>query len=146
MTNFYPAKKDRDRDGFFDFLPSWFDEWGHNFLRNTGIQPFAADIAENAESFTVTVDLPGVDKNAIKLDYDQGVLTVSAAREQKVDEKAEDGSYIRQERSSGSFTRRFMIDGIDEKAIHAQFTDGVLKVSLPKKVIKDSRSTTITID
>ncbi|MDD9148536.1 MULTISPECIES: Hsp20/alpha crystallin family protein [unclassified Sporolactobacillus] len=144
MANLYPTKK--DRDGFFDFLPSWFDEWGHNFFRNTGIQPFAADVQEKSNAYEVKVDLPGFSRDNIHLDFDQGVLTIDATREQETNEKAEDGSFIRKERASGSYTRRFMLDGIKEDEIKASFKDGVLQVTLPKREEAQKPSKSISID
>ncbi|MFT8872391.1 MAG: Hsp20/alpha crystallin family protein [Sporolactobacillus sp.] len=144
MANLYPTKK--DRDGFFDFLPSWFDEWGHNFLRNAGIQSFAADVAENDASYTVKIDLPGFSKDNIHLDFKENVLTISASREQETNERTENGSFIRRERASGAFTRRFMLEKVDEKAIKAQFKDGVLTVTLPKREEQKVDSNTISID
>lgn len=131
MANLYPTKK--DHDGFFDFLPSWFDEWGHNFFRNASVQPFAADVQEKSDAYEVKVDLPGFSKENIHLDFDQGVLTIDASRMQETNEKAEDGSFIRKERASGSYTRRFMLDSVNEGGIKASFKDGVLDVTLPKK-------------
>ncbi|MCO7176689.1 Hsp20/alpha crystallin family protein [Sporolactobacillus kofuensis] len=131
MANLYPTK--RDRDGFFDFLPSLFDEWGHNFMHNTSLQPLAADVQEKSNAYEVKMDLPGFTKENIHIDYDQGVLTIDATRNQESNEKAEDGSFIRKERASGSYTRRFMLDGVKDEAIQASFKDGVLAITLPKK-------------
>ncbi|MCI1856913.1 MAG: Hsp20/alpha crystallin family protein [Sporolactobacillus sp.] len=143
MASLFPTKK--DRDGFFDFLPSWFDEWGHN-LFNNGVQPFAADVAEEKDKYKVKVDLPGFDKNNIHLDFDQGILTVSAKREQGTDERAENGSFIRRERVSGSYARRFALDNVDENKITASFKDGVLDITLPKREIENKSGRTITIN
>ncbi|RYL94801.1 Hsp20/alpha crystallin family protein [Sporolactobacillus sp. THM7-4] len=144
MANLYPSKK--DRDGFFDFLPSWFDEWGHNFFRNTSVQPFAADVQEKDNEYVVKIDLPGCTKENIHLDFNQGVLTVDASREQETNEKAEDGSFIRRERSSGSYRRRFAFDGVVEEGIRASFENGVLTVTLPKNEENKKQSKQITID
>ena len=53
--------------------------------------------------------------------------------EEQKDEKDDGGNYIRRERSTGSVSRSFYIDGIDESKVAAEFTDGVLKVDLPKQ-------------
>ncbi|MET1249901.1 Hsp20/alpha crystallin family protein [Sporolactobacillus sp. STCC-11] len=144
MANLYPTKK--DRDGFFDFLPSWFDEWGHNFFQNGNLQALAADVQEREKAYDVKLDLPGFDKDSIHLDYDHGVLSVDATRGQETSEKAENGSFIRKERASGSYTRRFMIDGVKEDEIKATFKDGVLEVTLPKKEKMNRDRKEITID
>ncbi|RYM05110.1 Hsp20/alpha crystallin family protein [Sporolactobacillus sp. THM7-7] len=144
MANLSPMKK--DRDGFFDFLPSWFDEWGHNFFRNLSVQPFAADVQEKNDSYVVKVDLPGFSKDHIHLDFDQGVLTIDASREQETQERGEDGSFIRKERTSGSYTRRFAFNDVDEEGIKASFKDGVLNVILPKRDDARKETKQITIE
>ncbi|MCL1631915.1 Hsp20/alpha crystallin family protein [Sporolactobacillus sp. CPB3-1] len=144
MANLYPAK--RDRDGFFDFLPSWFDEWGHNFFHNGGLQPLAADVQEREDAYDVKMDLPGFSKDSIRIDFDNGVLTVDASRNQESSEKAEDGSYIRKERASGAYTRRFMFDNVQEDSISASYKDGVLEIMLPKKEGSKNNRKEITIN
>lgn len=144
MGKFYPTK--RDHDGFFDFLPSWFDEWGHNFFQNMNVQPFAADVQEQSDAYSVKIDLPGFSKDHIHLDFDQGVLTVGATREQETNERAQNGSFIRRERSSGSFARRFAFDNVDEQGIRATFKDGVLNITLPKREESRKDKKQITIE
>ncbi|RYL93148.1 Hsp20/alpha crystallin family protein [Sporolactobacillus sp. Y61] len=144
MANLYPTK--RNHDGFFDFLPSWFDEWGRNFMRTPGIQSFAADVAEKKDEYSVKVDLPGFSKDNIHLDFDQGVLTIEASRTRESNEKAEDGSFIRQERSSGSYARKFALDNVDDEKIKASFKDGVLTVILPKREVSGRKNKQISID
>lgn len=144
MANLYPTKK--DRDGFFDFLPSWFDEWGHNFMHNPSVQPFAADVEEKQNEYNVKVDLPGVDKKDIHLDFDQGVLTVQASRNRESNEKADDGSFLRKERSTGSYLRRFMLDDVNDEKIKASYDKGVLTIHLPKKENAVKSGKTISID
>ncbi|WKB37044.1 Hsp20/alpha crystallin family protein [Terrilactibacillus sp. S3-3] len=143
MANLFPTRK--DRDGFFDFLPSWFDEWGRNAFHGLNVGAFAADVQEKGNAYIVKVDLPGVTKENIHLDYDQGLLTVSATRQQETNENAEDGSFIRKERATGSYSRRFALDGVDEEQITATFNDGVLTVTLPKRrdALKQNKQITI---
>lgn len=144
MANRFPSKK--DRDGFFDFLPSWFDEWGRNAFHGLNVGAFAADVQEKDNAYIVKVDLPGVTKENISLDFDQGLLTVSATREQETNENAKDGSFIRKERATGSYSRRFALDGVNEEEIRASFNDGVLTVTLPKRTDAVKQNKQITIE
>ncbi|MBP3041217.1 Hsp20/alpha crystallin family protein [Bacillaceae bacterium Marseille-Q3522] len=144
MAMFYPSKN--DQDGFFDFLPAWFNEWGNNFFHNMNVGPFAADVQETKDAYIVKVDLPGFDKENIELNYEQGVLTVNASRNQETNEKAEDASFIRKERVSGAYARRFALEGVDEENITASFKDGVLNVTLGKKTEADKPNKRITIN
>ena len=72
-------------------------------------------------------------KEDITLRYENSYLTIEAKKDEQKEEKDDGGSYIRRERSTGSVSRSFYIDGIDESKVSAEFTDGVLKVDLPKQ-------------
>ena len=63
---------------------------------------------------------------------ERGYLTIEAHRDESNDKKDDSGNYIRRERHTGTISRSFYIDNIDETGISAQFNAGVLKVSLPK--------------
>lgn len=107
------------RDDFFSMMPA-------KFMENN----FTVDLKENENEYLVEADLPGVSKDAIDIDYENNYLTVSAKREDNVEDKQE--NYVRRERSYGEYKRCFYIDNVDENKIDASFTDGVLKISLPK--------------
>ena len=78
-------------------------------------------------------DLPGFDKKDIAIDVHDHRLTIKAERHSNHEDKDKQGHYLRCERSYGSFTRSFDIDAIQEDKITASYTDGVLKLTLPKK-------------
>lgn len=98
----------------------------------SGFASFKVDVKDLKDSYELTAELPGVNKEDISLSYDNGYLTISANTQEKKDEKGEDGKYIRRERRSGSVSRSFYIDNIDEKQTKAEFKDGILTVTLPK--------------
>ncbi|MBT8149396.1 MAG: Hsp20/alpha crystallin family protein [Pseudomonadales bacterium] len=90
------------------------------------------DIHESDTGYTLLVDLPGVNKDAIEVDINEGVLTVSAQRSRL--ELPEGSTAQRQERPLGLFYRQFSVgDGIDDTAISAQYAAGVLTLTLPKQ-------------
>ena len=60
-------------------------------------------------------------------------LTVTAERHSNFEDKDEKNKYVRCERSYGTYARSFDISGIDAKAIKAAYSDGVLRVTLPKQ-------------
>ena len=95
------------------------------------------DIREKEGSYELDVDLPGFKKEDLKLQLENGYLTISAVRNTKKDEKDEKGKYIRQERYSGAVSRSFYVgESITEEDIHAKFEDGILKLSIPKEDAK----------
>ena len=110
------------------------------------ITDFQTDVQDTGDAFLLEADLPGFDKKDISIDIHDHRLTIKAVRHLKVEEKDKKKNYIRQERSYGSFTRTFEIDGIDENKITAAYTDGVLKLTLPKLIEQKPISQKITIE
>ena len=92
------------------------------------------DVHETEDHFDVDIDLPGFEKEEIKLELDQGYLTVSASKSLDQDEKDKKGKLIRQERYSGAMQRSFFVgENITEEDIKASFKHGVLNLTIPKK-------------
>jgi HSP20 family protein len=97
---------------------------------NTDWAP-ATDIVEKQDRFELRADLPGVSAEEIEVSMDAGVLTISGERH--AEERNEDDSVQRIERSSGRFVRRFsMPDTADAEGIKARTSNGILEVSIPK--------------
>ena len=89
------------------------------------------DVMETDEDFQIRAELPGVEKEDVKLSVENGVLTISGHREQEKEEKGK--RYHKIERAYGSFARSFtMPDVVDEQKVTAEFKNGVLTVRLPK--------------
>ena len=74
------------------------------------------------------------------------MLTISASREETVENKDDDGRYVCRERRSGSFSRSFDVSGIREEAIGAAYENGVLKLTLPKRTETQPQSHKIAIE
>ncbi len=80
---------------------------------------------------TPTIDLPGLKPEEVKVEFKSGALWVTGERKEEKEEK--DNTYHRFERSYGEFRRVLPLPSeVKEEAIEAKFTDGVLKVSVPK--------------
>lgn len=100
-------------------------------FRPSGLM-FTTDIRETENAYELESDLPGFRKEDISIDIEEDRLTVSAERKQE--ERAEEkNGYVHVERSFGSYSRSFDLSGIDTEGITASYTDGVLKITLPKK-------------
>ena len=92
------------------------------------------DIKETKDSYELDIDLPGFKKDDVKIQLEDGYLTISAAKDLEKDKKDKKGRYIRQERYAGNCSRSFYVgNGVTENDIHAQFKDGILRLSVPKK-------------
>lgn len=101
---------------------------------NLKLSQFSTDIRDNGDEYLLEADLPGVKKEDIKLDLSDNILTISAERHSGYEEKDKKGSYVRVERSYGSYQRSFDTTGIDVDKIDAEFKDGVLKLTMPKLI------------
>ncbi|MGN8969410.1 Hsp20/alpha crystallin family protein [uncultured Intestinimonas sp.] len=123
---------ERSDDNFFDL----FDNFERKFFGNSNaaIPDFRTDIRDAGDRFVLEAELPGFNKEDIKLDVKDGILTISAQHDENKDEKDDKGSYIRRERRYGSFTRSFDVTGVDEEHITASYNNGVLELNLPKAV------------
>jgi len=91
----------------------------------------ALDVWETDDELVYAFDLPGVPKEDVSIEYEDGMLTVTAKRERTL-EKGDDRFY-RFERRFGTFTRSVGLpQGVDESTIRADFNDGVLEVRVAK--------------
>jgi HSP20 family protein len=91
----------------------------------------AVDIAEDDKEYTIKAELPGINKEDVKVTVENGVLSISGERKSEKEEK--DKKYHRIERTYGSFVRTFTLpEGTAGDKMNAEFKDGVLKLHLPK--------------
>ena len=91
------------------------------------------DVRETESGYELEVDLPGIQKENVKVKLDEGYLTITASTNDKKDEKDKKGNYIRRERFSGSYSRSFYVgEEVKETDIKAKFDNGVLQLSIPK--------------
>lgn len=129
-----PSLMDDDNLGF----PTNFMEadWGFPtrlfntpFFRNANLP--AVNIKDNAKSYDLELAVPGYKKDELKVNVQDGVLTISSEK-QKESEEDKNG-YTRREFSYRSFERSFQLpENVDADNVKASFTDGVLKLSIPK--------------
>jgi HSP20 family protein len=125
---------------FSSGFPSLFDRFfdGERMDRiNPDYSPADANlpmvnIKENADEYLIEVAAPGMKKNDFKITYDNGKLTISSDKKEEV----QDGvSYMRREYTFHSFQRSFDVseDLVDGGKIHANYNDGILQITLPKR-------------
>ncbi|MDO4282264.1 MAG: Hsp20/alpha crystallin family protein [Clostridia bacterium] len=120
-----PRRRD-NFDLFDDLFSDPFFEKRENKLMRT-------DIKEKGDHYLIDIDLPGYDKDNIKISIDNGYLTISASMDKKVENEKE-GKFIHQERYIGECSRSFYVgDTLKESDIKASFKNGTLKITLPKQ-------------
>ncbi len=88
------------------------------------------DIREADGAYILEADLPGFAREDIHAEIKNGYLTLRAEHKSENENKNE--TYLRRERTYGSFSRTFDLEGIDAEAITASFKNGVLTLNLPK--------------
>ncbi|MGI6021153.1 MAG: Hsp20/alpha crystallin family protein [Lachnospiraceae bacterium] len=92
------------------------------------------DVKENDNSYEVDIDIPGFKKDEIKIQLENGYITVSAAKGLDKDEKDKEGKYIRRERYAGNVSRSFYVgDKVQSEDIHPKFENGILSFTVPKE-------------
>ena len=90
------------------------------------------DVYEKEDRYVISAELPGLNKNEIKIDFNNNVLTISG--EKKAEYKEEKDNFIRVERRFGKFERKFRIpEHVDSGKISAAYKDGILEISLPRR-------------
>jgi HSP20 family protein len=90
------------------------------------------DIYETEDNYIVSADLPGIKKENIGIDLKDNILTIRG--EKKFEEKSDKDNYVRAERKYGKFVRSFSIsDNVDTEKIRANYKDGVLEITIPKR-------------
>lgn len=129
---------------FTDNLLSAFDDFDRSFFRSFddadrmlygkhAAHMMKTDVMENDNGYEVAVDLPGFKKDEIRLDLENGYLTITT--EKSLEENNEGNRrMLRRERYTGTLQRSFYVgDALTEEDIKASYQDGVLKLVIPKK-------------
>ena len=116
----------------------YLDDIFDDFLTSKKEQIMKCDIYEKGDDYHLELDIPGFDKEDISIEVKDGYLKIKAEKNESTDEKDEDKKYIRRERIYGKYERSFYIGDIDEEKIDAEFKNGILKITVPKKEEKKS--------
>lgn len=133
----------------FPSISNWMDDmfadngdWFKPAVKGVSIP--AVNVTENNNEFKLKVAAPGFKKEDFKLEVKNGYLSISGESKEEKEEK--DEKYTRQEYRYSTFTRSFALpDNVKSEDISAEYTDGVLKVVLPKKKTEEKASTQIKV-
>ena len=101
------------------------EQAGHSLMKT--------DVIEKDNCYQLEAELPGFNKEDIKIDLKNDLLTISASHSENNDEKDNNGKYIRRERRTSSYQRSFRVHDLKAEDIIAQYRNGVLTVNIPKK-------------
>ena len=118
------------RKNEFDLLGEIFRD---PFFTDYESKVMKTDIKEKKDKYLIDIELPGYEKENIKIDVEDGYLTVHAEIDSNKEEKDE-GKFVRKERYMGSCSRSFYVgDEVKSEDIKASFKNGMLKLEIPKK-------------
>ena len=145
---FMPSLFDDNFDLFDRFYQTpWFDGQDFNNLEkklygHRAKNVMSTDIKEKDDGYEMVIDLPGFTKDEVKVELNDGYLTVSAAKGLDEDDadsvkEAKAGKYIRRERYAGACQRSFYVgEFVARDDIKAEFKHGILTLNIPKKSAK----------
>ena len=119
------SRRKNEFDLFDEMFNDPFFTRGENKLMRT-------DIKEKNDHYELEVDLPGYEKENIKIELSDGYLTIHASMNKSVDDE-KDSKYVHKERYVGNSSRSFYVgDNVKEEDIKATFKNGTLKLTFPK--------------
>ena len=144
LLKFRPSSREMLRDSMFpsqvmNMFDSVFNDSLGKFERNVFFTP-RVDIVENEQAFTIEVSLPGLKKDEINIDINGEMLTINGERKMKTEQK--ESKYHTVESYYGKFSRSFTLpENVDKTNIHAEYTEGILKLEIPKVEAKQNKTT-----
>ncbi|RQP18127.1 Hsp20/alpha crystallin family protein [Parapedobacter defluvii] len=101
------------------------------FSRRLGLSVPSANISETPQAYLLELAAPGLKRDDFKLEVENHTLTISSEKQEEKEEKK--NGYSRKEYSFNSFSRSFTLpDSVKESDISASYTDGILKITIPK--------------
>lgn len=132
---FLRSSIDRLIDQFFGSeIEGWYGAW---------YPPI--EIVEEPEAFVAKVDLPGFSKDDIKVTVEENILRITGQRKSEKDIK--DKNVIKSERYYGEFSRAITLPGaVDTSKIRAEYKQGVLTLTMPKKETAKARTIDIKVE
>ena len=110
-----------------------FDDLERAFFSDRSLGELKTDIKDTGDSYTLEADLTGFKKEDIHVDVKDNTLSITAERHSEFEQKEKKNSFLRCERSFGSYSRSFDLSGVKADEIKAKYENGVLKLTMPKK-------------
>lgn len=107
-----------------------FDDMFDNFPYPKFLNGLKCDVYEKNNMYCIDAETPGFKKEDIKINFDDGYLTISCKKQaQKEEEKK---NYIRKERSASEYKREIYIGNVDKNKIKAKYENGLLHIEVAK--------------
>ncbi|HWQ73141.1 MAG TPA: Hsp20/alpha crystallin family protein [Desulfitobacteriaceae bacterium] len=136
-------QRSRDLFNIEDIFENFFNDRFFPSLYKNSSQ-MKVDIKETEKEYILEVELPGIKKEEVNLEIDEGRLTISVRKDEQKEDKQD--NYIRKERSFSAMTRSFEVSDVETDGIDAKFENGLLLITLPKKQEKEVKGRKIEIN
>ncbi len=120
------------------YLNDYFDIFNVPFNK----EYMKTDIYEKDSKYILEIDLPGIKKENIKINYENGYLTITAEKNVL---SSNPNTYVRRERFYGEIKRSFYIGIKNENDLKAKYTEGILTITFPKADVPKKESKNINI-
>ena len=147
MTRLVPFNK-RERglsaapgfEDIYNMIDDFFSsDWP--FRRSLAFDTFKLDVVDNGNEYLVEAEMPGVNKEDIKIEHSDGKLTISVLKDEEKEEKGKD--FLHRERRYGSMIRTIYLEDSKPDGIKAKLDKGLLQITVPKE---EKAATSVTID
>ncbi|MDD7184544.1 MAG: Hsp20/alpha crystallin family protein [Oscillospiraceae bacterium] len=122
-----------------------FHNFEDDFFNGTALSSCRTDIKDEGDKYVLETELPGFEKEDIKLDLNGNNLTITAEHSNIKEETNNNGNYVRRERTYGAYQRSFDVSAVDTNNIEAEYRNGVLTLNMPKKQTEISASRRLEI-
>ena len=131
--------------GFEDFHNMLDDFFSDNWMPRRSLErdTFKINVQQNETEYLVEAELPGVSKDEIELDLNEGRLNISVKREENINEEKK--NYIHRESRYCSMSRMVYLADADSKGIKAKLDNGVLNITVPRQT-KEAKLEKIEIE
>ena len=116
----------------------YFDNALDDLFEDEGAK-MKCDIYEKDGDYHIEMDVPGFDKKEIKIEAKKDYLTITAEKSEEKDDESDNKNYIHRERSYGKYQRSFYLHDLDSDKVNAEFNNGVLNITVPKKEEKEDK-------
>lgn len=124
-------------EDFYNMLDDFFDSWSPR--RSLERDTFKINVQQNESEYLIEAELPGVKKDEIDVDLNEGRLTISVKREEKINEEKK--NYIHRESRFASMSRSIYLADAESNGIKAKLDNGILNITVPRqeKAVKSKK-------
>ncbi len=112
---------------------NYFGDIFEDFMPSTKEDNIKCDIMKRMVLTILKWTFQVLEKDEIKIEAKKDYLTITAEKSDEVNDEDKDKNHIHRERSYGKYQRSFYLHDLDSDKVDAEFTNGVLKITVPKK-------------